>query len=390
MSPDVLVLRGHDAYLYALTISPDGRRIASASIDGNIKVWDTASGQALLTRRGYNGEFFGLAFSLDGRRIASSEADGIKVWDATSGKGIFALATHANSRASVAFRADGQLVTASGSENGDRILKVWDMTSGQEVSSRRDRNAMAALALSPDGRRALSFSVDTSDPYKVVDTKIVDLASGNEILTLQRDAVGCLRAAFSPNGRLIATADTFDTVSVCDADNGQRVHSLRSETWQTMDVTFSPDSRRLASGGTDGTIKVWDMQSGQRLLTLQGHSENIDGVVFSSDGSRIVSASDDKTIRIWDATPVESQTEGERAALADARWDVWQRYEADDALKQKLWFAAAWHFDQLAKRHPEEPQLGSRLSFVRARLDEENARLLQTVMPDLPADAFAR
>jgi hypothetical protein len=155
-------------------------------------------------------------------------------------------------------------------------------------------------------------------------------------------------------------------------------------------VTFSPDSRRIAAGGTDGTIKVWDTESGQQLLTLQGHFENINGVLFSSDGSRIVSASVDKTIRIWDATPVESQTQGERAALADARWDVWQRYEADDALKQELWFAAVWHFDQLAKRHPEEPHLGSRLSFVRARLGEDNARLHQSVMPDLPADVFAR
>src|SRR5262249_44344968 len=143
-------------------------------------------------------------------------------------------------------------------------------------------------------------------------------------------------AAFSPNGQLIATADSGGTVSVYDANDGRRVHSLRSETWQTLVVTFSPDSRRISSGGTDGTIKVWDAQSGKLLLRLQGHSANINGVLFSSDGSRIVSASDDKTIRIWDARPVDSTAQGERAASGELRWDVWQRYEAADALKQEL------------------------------------------------------
>jgi hypothetical protein len=93
---------------------------------------------------------------------------------------------------------------------------------------------------------------------------------------------------------------------------------------------------------------------------------------------------------VWDGTPIESQTPAERQALADARWDVWQRYEAEDCLKQKRWFAAVWNLDQLVKRHPGEADLRAKLATARARLDEENARLHPAAHPDLPVDVFAK
>jgi len=66
-----------------VAFSPDGRRIASASYDRTVKVWDAGSGQETLTLKGHTGSVEDVTFSPDGRRIASASADGtVKIWDA--------------------------------------------------------------------------------------------------------------------------------------------------------------------------------------------------------------------------------------------------------------------------------------------------------------------
>ena len=70
-----------------MAYSPDGRRIASASGDGTVKVWDAATGQETLTLKGHTGGVYGVAYSPDGRRIASASCDQtVKVWDAGTGQ----------------------------------------------------------------------------------------------------------------------------------------------------------------------------------------------------------------------------------------------------------------------------------------------------------------
>ena len=78
----VLDLRGHTDLVWGLAYSPDGRRLATGSLDGTIKLWDTTTGEEVFTLRGHTAGVICVAFSPDGRRIASGSWDRtVRVWD---------------------------------------------------------------------------------------------------------------------------------------------------------------------------------------------------------------------------------------------------------------------------------------------------------------------
>jgi hypothetical protein len=82
-----LTLRGHTDTVYSVSYSPDGTRLASASQDKTVKVWDSRSGAELLTLRGYPQPVTSICYSPDGSRLASASFDGtVKVWDSRSGR----------------------------------------------------------------------------------------------------------------------------------------------------------------------------------------------------------------------------------------------------------------------------------------------------------------
>ena len=65
-------------------------------------------------------------------------------------------------------------------------------------------------------------------------------------------------------------------------------------------MAFSPDGRLLATASHDKTARLWDPATGECLRTLTGHDSGVTGVAFSPDGRLLATASEDKTARLWD------------------------------------------------------------------------------------------
>lgn len=108
--------------------------------------------------------------------------------------------------------------------------------------------------------------------------------------------------AFSPDGKILATASRDTTIKLWDTATHANVATLKGHQNSVTCVAFSPDGKILGSGSWDKTVKLWDVTTQQELATLTGHADTVFSVAFSPDGKTVATGSADKTVRLWNLT----------------------------------------------------------------------------------------
>jgi WD40 repeat protein len=302
---EVRRFEGHEGTPRALAYSPDGRYILSGtgwpSIDGTIRLWDSATGKEVRRFEGRTSDVDCIAFSRDGRHALSASIEGVRLWDVASGKQLGAFKGHFNrwrDAFSVVFSPDGRHALSG---HKDNTVRLWDLNTGKEVRKYEGHGGwVLSVAFSPDGRHAASGSLQDQT------IRVWEVETGKEVKRLEGTLV-----AFSPNGRFLLSAGQIQGpfhLHLWDSETGKEIRPFIGHTHAICSVAFSPDGHRVLSGGADGTIRLWEVATGKELhrfekfqvwLPVEGRNISFVYAVFAPDGHYAVSGGIDGIVRLW-------------------------------------------------------------------------------------------
>jgi WD40 repeat protein len=218
---------------------------------------------------------------------------------------LLTLAGHTGSVSSVALSRDGR-TALSGSI--DKTIKLWDLRTGIEIRTLRGHTGwVTSVALAADGNIAVSGSWDTT-------LKVWNLQTGEEVRTLRGHAKLVHSVAISPDGSTALSGSEDNTVKLWDLRTGTEIRTLNvvppvyhHEENNFMDpntvsrIAYSPDGHSALVGGGDGGLTLWDLSNGKQIRMLESHTDRVNGVAvaFSPDGRTALSGRN-KTVTLWD------------------------------------------------------------------------------------------
>jgi RNA polymerase sigma factor (sigma-70 family) len=342
----------HGNQIMAMARSPDGKTIATGGIDGEIRLWDAATGRLDNSFR-MAGLVCALRYSQDGTKLVSagsgdlqhrSKSTGqIVVWDPKTGKPIRTIAKTSNVDSAV-ITPDGMSIIVS---TYRASLQLLDINTGKVRQDFAARLGSPRLALSPDGRMlaggygretqiwdtatgaekrqlpatdqplCLVFSPDSKmlatahlkgNSFEEAFIRLWDPATGAEqwsvkIGTGKSMSGGVFVMSFSPDGRQLACGGINGVTEIRDAKTGNIVRQfIEGKDWILGGVAFSPDGGTLYAAGSDGVVQVWNVATGEPHFQFDQHKGGVFDLSRSPDGKTLATAAGDGTIRLWDLT----------------------------------------------------------------------------------------
>jgi WD40 repeat protein len=205
-----------DIHVTNVAFSPDGTKVAAASMAGKILVWDTGNGQQLKT-------------------METGDMRTLSAWD-------------------IAFSPDGKLMAVGyGIKGEEGKVDLWEVQTGKLKHTLADPPSMGVLysvAFSPDGKRIAAGGVDST-------CRVWNVETGALKHRLNGHDIGLRQLAFSADGKTLATAGIDKKIILWDIANEKASQTLEGHAGEVFSLAYSPDGRFLVSGSADKTIRFW-------------------------------------------------------------------------------------------------------------------------------------
>ncbi|XP_054712672.1 notchless protein homolog 1-like [Uloborus diversus] len=294
-------LLGHSKYITAVCWEPihlnaECRRIASASKDATVRVWDIVT-RKLLFVLSHCDCVTCVKWGGTGLIYSSSRDCTIKVWNASNGSIYQTLGGHGHWVNTIALSTDYLLRTGPYDPSKATCVYREITETAEELSDIALKRYNSITKGEPE--MLVSGSDDHSmflwTPMKKKN-KHVERMTGHQSLIND--------VKFSPDMRIIASASFDKSIKIWNGRTGKFITTLRGHVQCVYQIAWSADSRLLVSGSADSTLKVWDLTTDKitdkiKPLDLPGHADEIYAVDWSPDGQRVVSGGKDKVIKIW-------------------------------------------------------------------------------------------
>ncbi|MBE9213131.1 CHAT domain-containing protein [Plectonema cf. radiosum LEGE 06105] len=281
-------IQAHNAKIWSLNFSPDGKTFATASADKTVKLWNL-DGKVLKTLKSHEDEVLSVVFSPDGKSLASGSKD--NTISLNNLGQLYELKGHTNEVLDVRFSGDGKLLASAGAD--DTVI-VWSTQgeSKQKIYTFKGHGGKASeVSFSPDGQTLATASADKAVKLWRFDG-ILPSFEGNSV-------------SVSPDSKIIATGNKQGVITLGQKD-GSLIRSFKAHETEIIKVHFSPDGKVIVSIGKDNQIKLWNLE-GKLLKSWQGHEDNnssgvfepIRDISFSPDGKILVSIGE-IDVKLWD------------------------------------------------------------------------------------------
>jgi WD40 repeat protein len=272
----------HSAPVGALAYSADGKRLASASHDRTVRVWDAATGEERHCFRGHEDAVFSVAWTPDGKTLVSCGRDGtLRVWNRDTSKEARCIR--------VAPDVTGQLPAQ------ETALWWWQ----------ERENNLYCVAVAPDGK---TIAAACADGF----VRLFDLGSGKEVRRLtefsdrergRREVSDkrVLSVAFSPDGKYLASGGHGRAAVFWEAATGRLLHRVESDGIVTS-LAFAQDGTTCLAGTSSRHSTLIDPAAGKPLRQLESRVlGQVLAVGITPDGKTAISAGTEETICFWDA-----------------------------------------------------------------------------------------
>ena len=283
--------KGHKGTVFDVAWSPDGKKIATASGDGTIKLWNSNGKYLKDIISNKENEFYSVSFSPDGEYIAFAEDNTVKILN-LQGEKPKTLGKQEDKDLvwSVAWSPDGNIIATA---NNGKIVRFWNKQ-GKLLEKPKDYKPLVKdKTWNPKGNIIASASKDNS-------VKLTN-KQGKQPQTLRGHDGSIKSVKFSPGGTKIATASEDNTVRIWSLSEKELKKLKGDNQAEFWSVAWSPDGKTIASGRADDTVKIWTKKDGEwKFIPTQiKHNDAVSSVSFSPDGKTIASASKDNTIKLW-------------------------------------------------------------------------------------------
>ena len=305
VAPDDISLEGHTKPITSLSFSADGKRLASGSMDGSVRIWDAKTGSQLLTMEGHHAGVGRVLFSENGRGVVSADVTGtIKVWSTKTGAEIWNYTpSHSppiqDFTPCVALSHDGRLL-AAGFSNG--LLFIYDFKRAGlfelvNQDNRAVQRPVTAVAFSPDGSILVgSFVIQENE--KTNTTRIVFWNKGSsEPFKILKTKGAVKYLEFLSNGIHLVSGMKNGRIRVFELQNYKTL-GLFEHGEQTPSVSISTNGSNITTTGGN-TIKTWNLPRNEVNTITQKQTHAFGTAAVSRDGAFLAFANDnDSTVKI--------------------------------------------------------------------------------------------
>ncbi|MCA9152326.1 MAG: hypothetical protein KDA92_23650, partial [Planctomycetales bacterium] len=284
----------HSRSTLRVNFSYDGKRLASSSSNGTIRIWSTQDWQLAGELDGYTTPVQTIAWSRDNARLLSAGNDSrIIVWDVANGQKLHEHDRKKGWSLSAEFALDSESVLVSNS-NGtiDQLLLSNGAVLNEFAGHSMEVATLCVFDVAGESK-ILSCSRDGS-------VCVFTLSRSENVRLFNEHTSNVKTVAFSPDGKLLASSGYDAKILLRDASSGQLLHELTGHTDGILNVNFSSDGNFLSSAGLDGTVRVWSRADGWQCIRILPTAEHLSCVEITQHGEFAIGGAKSGTIRVWD------------------------------------------------------------------------------------------